>query len=159
MNTLEEFREWWMDTRPFVVPFASPVMTDGNIWGAVLYRRPPWQVQLFVLKPDSVVPPHRHPNVDSFEVYLSGDIEFSLNGDIVTPMEFSAEPGFTGAHCSFGEVIRVLPHSPHGAKIGKKGGCFLSIQRWLNGVEPTNVGDDWEHLDGETRRNFQVEVT
>lgn len=156
-DRLAEFKGWWLRDRPFLVPFEAPVMTDGNIWGAVLYRSAPWQVQLFVLKADSVVPDHQHPNVDSFEVYLSGDIEFSLEGLVVTPMLLSEHPDFTGAHQCVGKSIRVPPLSWHGAKSGHKGGMFLSIQQWLNGVPPTNVGDDWTHRDGETRRNFHRE--
>jgi hypothetical protein len=43
----------------------------------------------------------------------------------------------------FGDTIRVYPHTWHGGKFGSRGGCFLSIQKWLNDVEPKFVGDDW----------------
>ena len=41
-------------------------------------------------------------------------------------------------------VVRVLPESEHSAKAGPTGGCFLSVQQWLNGVEPSAVGMDWK---------------
>ena len=41
-------------------------------------------------------------------------------------------------------VVRVLPESEHSAKAGPEGGCFLSVQQWLNGVEPSAVGMDWK---------------
>lgn len=152
MDRLEAFRDWWLAARTLAVPFERPVMVDGNIWGAVLYRAAPWQVQLFILKPESVVPEHRHPNVDSFEIYLSGDIEFSLEGQVLTPA--AAEADFSGGHPYFGQCVRVAPNAWHGAKCGTRGGVFLSLQHWLNLVPPSNVGDDWEHKDGETRRNY-----
>ena len=41
-------------------------------------------------------------------------------------------------------VVRILPETEHAAKAGPEGGCFLSVQQWLNGVEPTAVGMDWK---------------
>ncbi len=153
-DSLNQFMAWWLEKRILRTPFSTPIMADGNISGVVLYRSPPWQVQLFILKPDSVVPEHQHPNVDSFEVYLSGEIEFSLEGEIIASMQDSDEPDFTGLHKLYATSIRVTPLAWHGARTGAKGGAFLSVQKWLNDVAPTNVGDDWTHKDGETRRNF-----
>lgn len=143
MDKLEEFRDWWIENRIIHVPFDKPMMHEGVIAGAVLYRAAPWQVQLFVLEPNSFVAEHRHPNVDSFEVYLSGDIEFSLNGDVVTTFDQSEIPGFTGRHELAGHSIRVLPDAWHGARTGPRGGVFLSVQQWLNGARPGDVGADW----------------
>ena len=46
-------------------------------------------------------------------------------------------------------TVRVLPNAVHGAKAHKDGGCFMSVQHWLNGVSPSSVGNDWkkeEHI-------------
>ena len=40
--------------------------------------------------------------------------------------------------------VRILPSTEHSAKAGTDGGCFLSVQHWLNGVEPSAVGMDWK---------------
>lgn len=150
-DKLTQFKDWWMANRNLRVPFDSPVVVDAaphvdvSVWGAVLYRAGCWQVQLFILKPNCVVPEHRHPNVDSYEVFLSGDVEFTLDAQIAMPMGLSAVPGFDGHHEMLGTHIRVAPGMWHGATSGAKGGLFLSIQQWLNNVPPTNVGDDWEH--------------
>lgn|SRR5262245_12233950 len=157
IDELAAFKDWWLAQRAVAVPFDKPAMFDGQIWGAVLYRFAPWQVQLFILAPDSVVHEHRHPHVDSFEVYLAGDIAFSLEGQVLTPLEDSATPGFDGRHRLAGTHIRVAPGAWHGARTGAKGGVFLSIQRWLDGVQPTNVGDDWQSREGETQRNRAAE--
>lgn len=146
-DALTEFADWWMETRPLLIPFSRALMWEdnvgGSICGSVLYRQPPWQVQMFILTPNTTVPQHRHPNVDSFEVYLSGEIEFSIDGEILTPFKDGSEPDFMGAHKFFGKTVRVSPSSWHGAQTGAKGGAFLSIQKWMNDVAPTNVGDDW----------------
>lgn len=150
MDKLEQFLSWWLDKRPFFPPFVTPTVFDNNVFGVVLYRAAPWQVQLFTVKPNTIIAQHIHPNVDSFEVYVSGDIEFTLNGEVVTPIQ---DMSFTNTHPFFMKAIRVRPNDYHGGTFGKNGGCFLSVQHWLNGVTPTNVGDDW-HQQDQSARNY-----
>src|SRR5262245_56163477 len=73
-TTLEEFLEWWMQTRPFKPPMECPINVDGSLYGVVLYRDGPFQVQLFIVAPGAEIPDHVHPNVDSYEVYFSGHV-------------------------------------------------------------------------------------
>ena len=47
----------------------------------------------------------------------------------------------SAAHYLF---VRVPPDDEHSAQAGPNGGCFLSVQHWLNGVEPSAVGMDWK---------------
>ena len=48
-------------------------------------------------------------------------------------------------------TIRVKPNELHGGRTSDKGGAFVSIQHWLNGIEPSNVGLNW---DGKTMGNI-----
>ena len=41
--------------------------------------------------------------------------------------------------------FRITEETVHSANFGKKGGAFLSIQHWKNGVEPASPADDWEN--------------
>ena len=66
-RTLEEFVDWWWETRVFRPPVDAPVLFDGSITGVVLYRDAPFQVQLFTVAPGVEIPDHVHPNVDSYE--------------------------------------------------------------------------------------------
>lgn len=134
-DDLEFFLNYWLSNRTFLPPETTPTNQNGNLSGVVLYRDNEYQVQLFIVKPNSVIEPHIHPNVDSFEVYVSGDIRFMCD-DI-----WYDEP-------KSGQVIRVKPNSYHGGEFGERGGCFLSVQKWLNGVPPTSVGDDWHDNQG-----------
>lgn len=130
LDDLTAFKEWWMARREMNTPTADEVNFNGSLSGVVLYREDEYQVQLFIVKPNSVIEPHIHPNVDSYEVFVGGDISFMCD-DVWYEQK------------SLNDAIRVKPSSWHEAKFGNKGGCFLSIQKWLNGVEPTSVGDDW----------------
>lgn len=135
-DKLEEFLNWWLDTREFKPPKDTPVDFGNDRYsGAILYRDGQFQVQLLTVKPISVIPEHIHPNIDSYEVYISGDIVFSLEGEKSKGME------------PF-ESIRVKPSNWHGGTFGDTGGCFLSVQHWLNDVKPTSVGYDWHDKEG-----------
>ena len=115
------------------IPFDSAIHSYGCINGVVLHRRGDFQAELFVVTPDTELPPHGHPDIDSIEVYVSGDIEFILEGRAITNPEKKMGRS----------MIRVLPGQEHGARIGPAGGCFISVQRWLNGIEPSSVGLNW----------------
>lgn len=129
-DDLEEFKNWWMSSKPINTPMENALSHVADTHGVVLYRQIPYQVELFNVKPNSEIPPHIHPNVDSFEVFVGGDIEFMCNDVFYSDN-------------NIGTAIRVYPQSWHGGKFGKRGGCFLSIQKWLNNIEPKFVGDDW----------------
>ena len=129
-DDLENFKNWWLSSRPINTPDLNALTYVAETHGVVLYRQDCYQVEMFLVKPNSEIEPHIHPNVDSFEVYLGGDINFMCNG------EWFAEN-------VIGSSIRVYPNSWHGGKFGERGGCFISVQKWLNGIEPKFVGDDW----------------
>lgn len=133
-DDLTGFLHWWLKKRPFRPPLDNSINHNGVISGTVLYRQPPYQVQLFIVPPNSEIKSHIHPDVDSYEVYMTGDIKF-WSDDVLYE---TTNPGM---------FIRVHPQSPHGGDFGEKGGCFLSVQKWLNGVEPTSVGNNWDDKD------------
>ena len=139
-DDLEYFKNWWMQTRSINTPIDNALSHVADTHGVVLYRQKPYQVELFNVKPNSEIPPHKHPNVDSFEVYVSGDINFMCNGE------------WNDQHL-LGQVTRVYPSNMHGGLFGQKGGCFLSIQKWLNDKEPEFVGNDW----ADTKNNGSYE--
>ena len=130
LESLEKFLHWWLSARPMNTPNELPTNFNGTLSGAVLYRQEPYQVQLFIVQPNSDIEAHIHPNVDSYEVYVGGDINFMCDN-----VEYKNN--------AIGNCIRVKPNSWHGGKFGERGGCFLSVQKWLNGVIPTSVGNDW----------------
>jgi len=136
-DDLEEFLEWWLEHKPTCPPITKPIIYEGDTRGVVLYRQGHFQVELFIVKPNVEIVQHIHPNVDSFEVHLAGDINFYCNGTLFND----------------GKPVRVKPESWHGGFFGPQGGSFLSVQKWLNGVEPTFVGDDWKAHDGSVNYN------
>jgi quercetin dioxygenase-like cupin family protein len=136
-DDLEVFLHWWLNARPINTPADNALIYQKDTHGVVLYRQGQYQVELFTVEPNSEIVPHIHPNVDSYEVFVGGDIKFICDG-----VEY--------AEHKLGMPIRVKPNSWHGGKFGKRGGCFLSVQKWLNGVSPTFVGNDWKDKDNKT---------
>lgn len=140
----------WVFEQPFSsfrAP-ATPVTHYTNppkgalVTGVVLHREAPYQVELISVAPSTdgtLLPDHRHPNVDSIEAYVSGALGFTIRGAVVA----SSDPTRWAADKP-GSVVRVRPTDIHGAYVGAEGAVFLSVQRWLNGVEPSSVGLDWD---------------
>ena len=120
-----------------MIPADSQLDFSGNLSGLVLYRSGQYQVQLFIINEDAVIKPHCHPNVDSYEVTVCGKVAFEVNG-------------YRHEDRKMWDHVRVLPEDMHTAYIGKGGGSFISVQKWLNGVKPTTVGHDWKDEIGRT---------
>lgn len=138
-DELSRFAKWFMEQRPiWMTPPGGVSFIDG-VHGAVLYREGDKQVQLFICAPGTEIPDHCHPNVDSYEVAMWG-MEFRHRGHVLMPFSKQEDWPFQRN----GYVIRVLPSDRHGATAGPDGGCFLSIQHWRNGIQPTSVAEDWD---------------
>jgi hypothetical protein len=134
-DDLSYFAHWYLTCRAKtkILPPSDEntlVFIDG-LYGITLLRQKPFQVQLFICKPNLYVPEHTHPNVDSYEVALYG---MTLRHCGKTYKEKDLQPYHT---------IRVKTNHPHGGVASKYGGAFMSIQQWLNDTKITSVGLDW----------------
>lgn len=137
----------WIVTQPLHalgVPPDGALRDYGHVISLVLHRQPPFQTELFFVKPGSAFPlEHRHPHVDTFEVGLHGRVHLTLNGaPVMSPddVETVAAAGWPASV----PPVRIRPSDFHGATVGPGGGAFLSVQLWLGGRAPTSVGEDWE---------------
>ena len=133
---LEFYLKHFFETKPILFPPDNPVNFVEGVIGYTVHRYKQFQTQLFIVQPNVEIPDHIHPNVDSFEVSIYG-MTFRHSKEIVVPSERQAQ----------GEAIYVDHNDWHGGKANPTGGCFLSVQKWLNDVPPSSVGNDW---DGET---------
>jgi len=132
------------------VPY-GPVITHRieDVTSITWMRSEDMQVQLFAVPPNYVIPEHTHPNVDSYELLVGGDIKFSKDGDWVKDTDATTTSFFSGMsnlHPMRGSIIRIHPDTPHGGVFGPRGGVFMSIQQWLNGVPPHCVSYDYDGL-------------
>ncbi len=149
LDELHQFAENFISTAGVLgaVPFAGAVDHVENLTSVLMYRKDQFQVQLFIVPEGTVIPEHVHPNVDSIEVYVGGNIRFSHSGRFTSHAdEVVAFDGPLGLAKMRGAWIRVKPNDLHGGVFGKGGGVFFSIQHWLNGVKPHCVARDYSGL-------------
>lgn len=143
---LSEFFDWYWAEGPalFQAPMDGASFV-GNGPGLVIFREAPFQVQLFICNPDSVIPEHTHPTVESYEVHVSGDVEFFVAGQQTHPTEaLQRTRRDSNVQRAWGYRQHVPPGAPHHAVIGSKGGAFVSVQKWPAGAEPTSIDEDWD---------------
>ena len=149
MDELEQFCAWFLKKTPVIgaVPFAGAVSKIQDVTAILLYRSGQFQVQMFAVPEGTIIPEHTHPNVDSIEVYVGGNIRFSHSGRYVYGEDqLRAHDGPLGCAFKRGTRIRVHPNDVHGGVFGKGGGVFLSVQHWLNGVKPHCVAADYDGI-------------
>lgn len=143
-DDLTGFLRWYMaQPRLPMIPFHRGIKATEGTYSVVLLRQDPYQVEMIVAAPGAEIPDHVHPNVDSYEVYLGGEIMFRHGGQQVVSAEEAQATLDTGLSARVGSEIRVRQNDLHGATIGAAGGVFLSVQKWLNGIELGPVASDW----------------
>ena len=143
-DDLSYFANWYLTSGKIdriYTPFKNPLLFIEGVSGIVLYRSKPYQVELFICQPNLIIPEHTHPDVDSYECFLYG-MKFTHSGETVMSEEEALEEQ-DGYPINAYQTIRVKPNDLHGGTASKEGGAFISIQHWLNDVEPTHVSSNW----------------
>jgi quercetin dioxygenase-like cupin family protein len=121
----------------------SAVQNEGAVAHFTLYQDGPFQVeQYFVLEKSMSFPAHRHPNVETIEFTLCGDLLFFLDGQEChsnEQLEVILKNGSSQVH----DVVRIQRNQEHWVNVGRNGGVFLSIQKWATN-RPGSVVLDWD---------------
>jgi quercetin dioxygenase-like cupin family protein len=109
---------------------AGPISISdfGNFEGIVLHRVGPLQAELITILPSATLPNHVHPNVDSIELLVQGNIRFSVGRLRITRLIKNAG-------------LRIPANETHGGTADPSGVAFVSCQRWK--IAPSHVGLDW----------------
>ena len=142
MDELEQFAKRFLTGRInwSAIDRKNGVINFGNIVSLCLYRKPPFQVELFIGPLDkSSFTEHKHPDVDVIEFALSGEAMLFINSA-------SAHTEADVQQWVKGDVqtlpVRIKPSDWHSG-FANTPWAFLSIQHWLNNVQPTSVGLNW----------------
>lgn len=117
--------------------------------GITLFRKDSFQIQQFLFEPNTEIIEHSHPNVESIELYICGDMRLTLDGREIFNYDTN-ESASDGTCPKNGGLLYLPPGSVHGGSIGPRGGCFLSLQNWINGVKPKPIHLDWVGQNGST---------
>jgi len=142
-SNVQEFRDWWVKTRPFRPPFEKSSFITDLAYSLCLYREGAFQVELYVLKPNSQAPFHSHPGVDSSFLYLGGNLEFGLEDQSFLNLSEFQKESSNGAHMLLGKTVDAMDGMLHSVRTYKEGGAFLSFEHWRE-KEPDSVVLNWE---------------
>jgi len=143
-DPLVAFFQWWMvEFKGGLPPCIHDGITRvGDYTGLVLYRQPPFQVELWILPPNTAAPEHAHPNVDIFLVHVTGELRVWVGEDMVLKPEDTL-PLPNGVTKTNGNFIRIRPGQNHRAETGALGAAFLNVQLWIDG-KPRSTDSDWK---------------
>lgn len=141
--TLHELKDEFLK-RPMADMRPIEVRNSGNRMSMIMYRQPPFQVELVIWMPGAVIPAHRHPNIDLFALPVSGGLVLIV-GDTETKVNHLLGRAKTWAaeKLSSGGAIRIDSGDWHGGKAGKSGASFWTFQKWADDAEITAAGIDW----------------
>ena len=144
-ETLEEFVQWYKDNNyPFRPPFEDPVYVNDNSHSYVLFRQGQYQAELYLVAPNSYVPPHSHPNMENIIVVLGGEMDLRNGKDYYDLTTFFNEPAPDGTCKLFGVATpKMTPNTEHEVNILGKGAAFISLERWTNNAKPTSATLRW----------------
>ena len=145
-DSLEDFMTWWTEGRYLRPPFKSPIHVTDIAYALCLYRDGPFQVELYVCKPNTESPMHTHDGVESISIYLSGNLQFSRDGKNYADLSKYQYAKPDGTHALFGQRAEANFGGAHALRIGKEGGSFLIFEKW-HGKDPVSVTVNWQ---GET---------
>jgi hypothetical protein len=141
--TVQQFTRWWMKHKPIRPPFIDGIFYTDIAASVVLFREGPFQVELYISKPDSRAPYHSHDKVDSVLMYLTGNMVFGKNNVEPDLSEFQ-KPHATikDAHFLFGECDYLKEGESHNLTTKEEGGCFFSFEKWHDRA-PDSVTVNW----------------
>lgn len=147
---------------------AKPEGWNRNFFGVpnfhrkVMYKEGQYQVECLNWPPHAIIPEHRHPDIDSYEVYIRGKISFSHGGYWIDSHP-EQEKICKMRHDFF--TLKVYHDDIHGAFMGDDRSIFMSVQHWQNGVKPSTVGENYvgeyniDDVEGQSTRGKNAELT
>lgn len=132
--TLEEFADWYLNSKmPLMVPYNSKVFVTDDATAISIFRKGHYQVELYLIHPEMVIPEHSHPRMEV--------IQFNLGGGSLFP------PDDLGVCSSWGQTSEnLLPGNSHGGETGTilgDGFMVLTLERWENPLEITSAAIQW----------------
>ncbi len=136
--TLRRWADWYLEdgeTLRVDPPDEDALRVTYRSSEMILYREPPFQAVLVMLFPGHHIPPHHHPNVDSYDISLSGS-----GNAIVAGRSWTKSSNYKRGLTMRIPVLAGVVHSGY----TESGAAFLSLQKWKNGVAPSFLCEDWQ---------------
>lgn len=146
--SIEEFTDWYLSVgTPIYPPADAQVYITDTTYSSIIFRHDVFQVEYYIIKPNSYIPPHRHDDFNNMIIFLSGEMygerhktleEF--DGILDREYESLATAGrldnnikdLSKPHYQFLQYgIKLYPGEYHAVRTFERGACFLSIEQWV----------------------------
>ena len=124
-SSLEHFVEWYVNNNmPLLPPKNKEVFLSDDATATCLFRHGQYQVELYLIHPNPVIPIHEHPGVENLEIpqeAWSDSIDFSR----IQKSGMSHGVGFK-------------------ERASHSGFALYSAQKWDDGLELSTIGARWK---------------
>jgi hypothetical protein len=134
-NTLEEFVDWYLDSKmPLMIPFNAEVIKSDDACAVCIFRKGNYQVEFYLEYPEMWIRKHSHPRMDV--------IVMQLGGGNVAPEDthrVSKIWGELATNLEAGEY-----HGGNTVSVINDGFVTLAFQRWENPSEMTSAAIQWK---------------
>jgi hypothetical protein len=124
---VSHFADWYLENKmPLLFSFPQEIFITDDATAVSLFRHGRYQVEMYLIHPQPVIPKHEHPGVENIEITIEAlskqDYKLLLN------------PQQEG-----------VPHGPGiKAKAEHNGFMLFSAQKWNEGLEISTIGSRWK---------------
>lgn len=134
-DSIESFTNWYLEQRmPLMIPWDAEVIRTDDATAICVFRKPPYQVELYLIHPGLSVAKHAHPGMDVITMTLGG-------GKIDTR-------SVTNTSTSWGDISENLKNGEfHGGQTVLQkslGFSLMSFEKWPEGVPMTSAAIHWK---------------
>ena len=133
-DSLEDFVEWYMDSRmPMMVPWDTNVIRTDDATAMCIFRKPPYQVELYLIHPNMTIPVHGHPGMEVITVVMGGGKLHEL--------------GQFGCSAAWGYMSpKLVEDGVHGGTDTNDTGGYilLSFEKWPENTKIISAATQWK---------------
>ena len=174
-TNVREYADWIITKLPKfgMIPFIGNNIVSGHdgLLAVQWHKKGQFMTQLYIAKPNMILPKHKHPNVDDINIILGGQIHGAHKGKwTLRALDKSKINELTGESIDDSNWFKLATIQPsvldvwkemsdqlpnpyrlsqyetkagdsHGVQFGPGGGCMITCQHWLDG-KPTCIMDD-----------------
>lgn len=146
-GSLAEFVVWYKQNNfPIMPPADMQIYVTDVSYSAIVFRRDRYQVEMYMIKPDSVIVEHSH-DFDLQLIHLGGSIKSrssiaSVEGQygIAKPKEDNLDL----PHQDYGKVSNYLPAGEkHSFYTLRNGSMLFNIEMWKPKIEMSSATENY----------------
>lgn len=148
-NDLNEFTQWYKDNNhPFKPQARDPLYVTKWTTSVVIFRQDRYQVELFYMKPNSVIPSVAAQGVEHKTIFLHGAVKGLKNDEVVfDTMPHALIKNKDGESRLYNMIFEGNHSDVDVVVVGAQGASVMVVQRWDNDIEMTSISKQRGFLD------------